>query len=1044
MTSLRISMDAVKAAVVSTATCTPATVVALRDLLLVDPDPVETTLKPGSRAANSTTAKSKTVATSKKHPVRIEQLSAKERALLATYVINTAFKVLAEAAKPTPSSETCEPTENFGQSTAKRTLRRSLSTPLSPIQPRTLNRIATAPTVAKKSPRSSPLAQSTGCLAVVECARAAFACLRSTKSPQDSQYDYQVENGMSVFIGKLLNLGLHDHALREMRLLKQRLESTATSSSMENPTAAAGVATLLDFKEETSGLTLPLITSLQGQVLKLICATKRPAYIEAMLPFLRETNANGPIALLLKLAADGPKQTQKASRQLAIISQSLLAMLPSISSHEDAVATEPRLSPSPLVAFEVQSLAFRVQLRWWKLAGHHGSIDEDILSPFNRCVRALARRYGSDDKLLYHNIAGEYESLQQLIRAHGHLPSNAPKSPLASIYQILGSTAHAARRYEDACRWFESLRASLSQDPDAVVLVCSVSARILAAQLKKAELDTDVDSFIEKVTDSLEGSLSGTASELNELFDSMSAVRKSIAGVLMKDMDSKNVTKRLPQTTGQLLKKFTMQYPRFVRRWMGTPPGKDTTAKQQLQFDQRKHLVLQSINQTLDATLTVVKSEIQSNTFEWQQLDDALQHCIILLTLLAEPAASPARAEQLGSYYVKISTLYFSKFVDLRQVPDRSKVLNKQMLQSLSRSIDVVKDRCVADQNKAQLPMKLEFFADLCKNAGRSEDAVKTLRSICTNMAEEGVLSDVAASLATLPPSIAWSSSEKASSLSRTLRSIAKLDKSWNDWTFFLPEAERAAVLEHLMHLSSDSSSHGQILRLHDPSPVALLRIYTLEKYPVRRFRVLLHLLYQNIGEVEETAKISACLDQLLGQLQNKDRGEDNSLSHFIPHLQAYHSSMLALAAVDESFPSIKISDNIASWKLMLESLGAKDNLYTKIDDPDMMVGFLEALSNLAGLRGEAQLRTSVLELSIALFDAISKHRESPQDGLVWTCNVLAAQQVTLGKFAAAAGALNISRELIQKHKDLPPRVIASFHMSQAEYYVGIGSLPDS
>lgn len=921
------------------------------------------------------------------------------------------------------------------------------------MQPRTLNRVATSPNVSVVKSKSGLPAQSTGCLAVAECARAAFACLRSLKpSTQEPQYDFQVENGMSAFIGKLLALNLHDQALRELRILKLRLEpatptetsKNSKSSSAEPKSAATSIAELLEFRGKASKQILPIITTFQTQVLKLVSATKKPAHIEALLPILLENNASCPVNLLSNAADAGEKQAQKSARQMASLSQTLLSMLPSVSSQEDAVAVEPRLSPSPLVVFELQALAFRTQLKWWKLAGHQGNVDDEVLTPFSRCIRAFARRHKADDKLLYRTLAAAYEDLMQTIRTHKLEPLTTSKSPLASIYQALGSTAHAARQFDGACCWFESLKATLSLESDSAVLLCSVSARILAAALKKAELDADIEQAIQEVTESLEGSLSGTVSELNELLESLSAARRSVVGLLMKELDPKIAAEPVSQATSSLLKRFVLRYPRFVRRWMGTAPGKDAPAKQIVQFDQRKQAVMQSINQTLDATLMIVKCEIQSGILEWHQIDDVLQHCAGLLDSVSDPLLSPARLEQLGSYHVKISTLYFSKFMELRKITNRSKDLNKQLLQSLSRSIDAVKERSSSEKEKAQLSMKLELFADLCKGSGRSEDAVGTLRSICTNMAEDGVLSDVALALATLPPILAWATTEKASSLSRTLRSIAKLDKSWNDWTFFLPEAERAAVLEHLMHLSAETSGHGQPLRLHDPSPAALLRIYSADKYPVRRFRVLLHLLYQNIGEDGELAEISSSLIEASRQLQKKDKGEDSSLTQFIPHLQAYYSSMAALADSNSGFPTSVIRDNISFWKAVLASYQSKDDLYTKIDNPETMIDFLQTLNHLADLRGESELQISISELSIALSKAVAEYSGSFHDGLVLHNSRLAAQYVSIGKFAQASGVLEVSKELLEHNEGVSQSVVADFYLSQAEYYAGIGSLDEA
>lgn len=1039
MASLDAKTEVVKAAVASTSSCTPATVVTLKELLLPVSEPKKT-----SRAAKGAAGAK---------PQTAELLGTREKTVLATHVINATLKALAEAAKPPPPSTPSKRHESLRQAAGKRKLRRSASAPLSPLQPRTLNRVATSPSVVAKDAKPVPPPQSMRCLATVESARVAFACLRSVKGPlQDGQADLQLENGMAALVGKLLALGLHDQALKELRILKRRLDGPVAATAgrtgkaapapADSGPAAAGIADLLEFRGSISKQTLPTITACQTQVLKLVAATKKPAHIEALLPAVQDSNPLSPINLLLRLAEGGDKEASKAARQMASLSKTLLSLSPSVSTSEDAVATEPRLSPSPAVAFELQVLAFRTQLKWWKLAGHQGSVDDEILPPFACCARAFVRRQTSDDRPVYRAFVTAFEGLMQIVRSQKHQPATSSKAPLSSIYQLLGSTAHAARQYDDAYRWLQSLRGFLCPESESFVRVCSVSARMLAAALKRSDMGSDIEQLLGNVTAALDGSLSGTVAELDELLESLSAARRSAVGLLTAILDPNAAAEPAVQVLGGPLKAFILRFPRFVRRWMGTPPSKEAGAKLVLQFDQRRQMVTRTVNQVLDGALMVLKCDIQVGSSQWQLMDDVLQHCAALLEPVADAALSTARTEQLGAYHVKISNLYFSQFLALRRAPGRSKDESKQLLQALSRSIDAVKERPPADQEKAQLSTKLELFADLCKGAGRTDDALRTLRSICTNMAEDGVLSAVAAALATQPPAVAWATTDKASSLSRTLHSIARLDRSWNDWTFFLPEAERAAVLEHLMHLSSDSASF-ELLRLHDPSLTALLRIYTLDKYPIRRLRVLLHLFYQNIGEGDEVDEVATHVDQALQQL-HKDTAEDAALSHYMPHLRAYHGLIVALADSGSGLAVAAVGESISAWRAMAQPCQTREALYAVIDNPDDLLDHLQSLSRLAGLRGENQLQLSVSELSITLAASVADGGASAHDSLILNHSQLAAQYITIGRYTQALEALEQTKSLIERHEGVSRRVVADFYLSQIEYYSGIGSFDEA
>lgn len=1042
MTSLQEKANAVKIAVSNTTTCTPATVVTIKELLLANADFVSAAVVK-TRATSRTS--SKTVTGRGQTSVTTEQFSAKEKTSLATHVINASIKSLTEALKPQVPATPSKPVEgDQRQPTGKRTLRRSLSAPLSPVQPRSLNRVVTSPVVVPKTTKPVSPGQSTGCLATAECARIAFACLRSLNGPlRHDQKDFQIENGMSALTGKLINLGMHELALKELRLLHRRLdvgakpEGAVKATKQASAEAPVTVSDLLKFHAPIAPQFLAVVTGCQIQVLKLIASSKKPAHIEAAIPYLRDTQPSSPVKLLVALAKTGSKEAVKAARQLASLSQLVLSLAPSVSSQDDALALEPRINPSPLAAFELQVLAFTCQLRWWRIGGHSGKFDEELLSPLSRCLRSFARRFTNNDVLLYRTMAVSLEGFLQLAKACNYTPTISAASPISSIYQILGTSAYSAKRYEEATQWFSNLISTFPSPEESMVRYASVCAWLLAASLKSNKTESDLESLAQYILESLDGSLSGTISELNELLESFSQARRSVVGRLMEVINPSQPGTRTADTTDTILKSFILRYPRFVRRWIGNAPGKDAPPKQLLQYDQRRQMVMKTISQTLDATLMVVKCDIQSEEGEWLQLDEVLQQCSSLLQAVNDPTQSAARAEQLNSYLVKISSLYFAKFSQLRKFSQRKRDENKQILQTLSRSIDTVKDLSATERERAQFSTKLELFADMCKGAGRTEEAVQTLRSICTSMAEDGILQDVSAALASQAPTIAWNMNSKSSMLSRTLRSIAKLDKSWTDWTVFLPEAERAAVLEHLMHLSTCARTS---LRFHDPNLSALLRIYTADKYPIRRLRVLLHLLYQNLGNEIEVDTIHPHVQVCLRQLQIKDKAEDAALTDFVPHLLNWHESVQAMLDADELSHSA-VPKVIDTWTTMVSSCQSEADIYGVIDDPAALQDYLQALANLAGLRSEHFLQLRISQLLMSISNIFAGNGQTPSNTLIVCHSQLASQYINTGLYTKALDALDQAKSLIQQQENVAPGATVAYNLAQAEYFTGIGNV---
>lgn len=322
MASLQAKVDAVKEAVSSTSTCAPATVVTLKELLLPDPESLNSRSKSAATRPTKTTSTPRTKSGAGRDNAsssQTETLSSRERAALATHVINVTLKTLSEVAKPQPPPTPSKQNGDLREAAGKQSIRRSLSAPLSPVQPRALNRAVASSNNETTSTKAPTPAQSTGCLATVECARVAFSALRSLKGPtKPEEADFQLETGMSALVGKLLGLGMHDQALKELRVLKRRLDSiisgkpsTGTKTGPETTSTTAVIADLLNFPGAIAKPCLATITGYQMQVLKLIAATKKPSHIEAILPHLGDSHASSRSTSCLLSPRMGQRRLQR-------------------------------------------------------------------------------------------------------------------------------------------------------------------------------------------------------------------------------------------------------------------------------------------------------------------------------------------------------------------------------------------------------------------------------------------------------------------------------------------------------------------------------------------------------------------------------------------------------------------------------------------------------------------------------------------------------------------------------------------------------------
>lgn len=1043
MTSLTTKADAVKAAVSSTTACTSATTVTLRELLLPESSPASAASTATKKTTKRAPAKSST-RTNAKEAVD-GGLSAKEREILATHVINAAFKSLTEAAKasaqPAPSKRgDATPTPTPRRTGAGAPLRRSLSTPPSPLQPRTLNRTSTTidPSATAKSARCP--SASSACLPTVECVRVAFMCLRSLKGTATSDKSLELEMGMSAFVGKLLGLGLHEQALKELRVLKQRLEERAaggtkktTKASSNDAFATARVLSeLLDFKE---GSILPntrqLVISTQLYALRIMAHARKPGQIEGAIPFLRESNKASPLSLLLQSARDNQKDTAKISRQIESLSAILFSLTPGCSSKSDAEAVEQRLHPSPTSAFDLQCIALRTRLYHWKVAGHPGDVDKDILLPLSRALAAFGRRLKPVSSSAHDLCEDSFLQMQGMIDDQSLTPSQTSKSPVASIYQSLGSSALSLKRSEGARAWVEKLHGMLNPEVDSTARRIAVTAQLLAVCLKCKLDERRVIPLLAGVIEGMQGMFRGETTELDDLLVDLALARRAAVGVLMNASSSGSA--KLSSQLAELLETFVTQYPRFTIRWLGKPPSRDGNTKDFLRFETRRQAVQGTLSQLLDGALVVTKSRLSSSKVEWGKVDAALQDCLELLERMGD--VKGASGSNGNSYYVKISNLYYMKYALSRQ--DHTDTADSTPLRALKRSLDAVRDRTAKEKEAGQYVTKLERFADACAKSKRTDQAKEALQSICTTMVEEGVLSKVAALLDEQPPAMAWSNSEGSEALSRTLCSIAKLDKSWTSWTCFLSEIERAAVLEHLVQTitSGDPGKNPEPLKLTDPLVESLLRIYSLEKFPIRRLRTLLHLFSMNLAHPDQSSSIQSQVELALQTISSGGLGEDATLDRYIPHLKAYFSSLIAM--LDWSSNNQELQSSLTLWRTFTEKSSTADDIFTRIDNPAILSTHLKAIADLASMKGESTLLVTALEL---LADLSKMMKEPALDEVLANCNLLASHYANLGYVDKAEAVLAATREMIAQADKVSGEAVAEFHLSVAEQCVAAGN----
>ncbi|KAK7970260.1 hypothetical protein PG988_009333 [Apiospora saccharicola] len=1022
MASLTTQADAIRSAITSVQTCTPTISATLKELLQgTDPEVADPkTAKgrprasPPTRGKPTTAAKKTGRATKQDDERNNDALPPKEKALLATQVINATLKALGDAAKSSPApvanTRTAAPVQAT-KAEPRKGLRRSSSMPMTPLQPRTLNRVSTSPTAAKSCrPQTAVPPASSGCLAMVECTKAAFATLRTlSTSGNITLPELQIESGMSSFINRLIALSLFEYAVKELRLLKRRLEAVISMGnvkkvkapvSTESTTAAKTLSDLFDYPVfDASAPVAQLVVTSQLQALRVLYGLKKSSYLDTALPFLRPTHQSSPLTLLIPSPSDTPQNRLKAARQLESLAQSLLSLTPSVSANDDGVALEPRLSPSPETSLEIQSIALKARLHSWGLSGHKGDLDKELLSPLSRCLAAFNRRSQGEASSKCAAANSAFEMVWQMFEATGLRTSESSRLLMAAIYQSLGTLSREAGDVKDAIKWIAKLRSLTNSKDDSAARCHAVTAQLLALSLKQSPKADE--SMILEVVDGLQGSLSGSTSDLDDLLTSICQVRKAAVGIVL----GAGRLNAEPYPTRSLLEKLILQLPRFILRWLGKPPASGGPTKDFLRFEQRRQLLSKYIHHVLDSVLMLVKALLEEDNVAWDLMDSVFQECLAVLENMGDLSVLGGNAS--ASYHVKISHFYYQQHILLRKKASNS----KDALRALRRAIDAVKQQPEPEQTKAQLLAKQERLAELCRTSGRKDDAADALRSIRDSIVREDIVTHITSALASSPPMAAWQLNGKTQSLSRTVCTLAKVDPKPCDWTWLLTGSDKTTALEHDFYF-----------------------IYSTDAKLRKRLRTLIQLLTVNIEShdsiqswVEETKSLSESLT--IGKL-----GEDAGLARYMPHLKSLTTCLVALFEPEVDWKPVQ--EAISFWNPALANTQSLADLYGHVDNPAQLLTILQSLSDFARMRGMDSLLESLLEL----LSTVSKLQSQNDPAcLVAQNTALCLQYLTVGHSTKAETVLTMSKVLLSG-PDMPHEIAANFHLCSAEYQMAIGN----
>lgn len=1078
----RSRVEELKAQLRSIPTCSATTVTELREALAVQaPEPEQkenARLKKGQLLVASSTTRRKAGGPSTLHDAKLlvpPPLGPRERYILATEAANMTLKSLTDALKTQvpahsrPSAKTKPSTiQNAPKGPKSRPVPgKSATASCRPLQERSVSQITNSPkkpSLRRSSSYSSFLTAGpeAGLVATAECSRIAFAYLATSEAARFTGKDspeLQLENGMLALVGKLVAHGLDALAIKEMRILKKRLDNylggrkvnseaprttTRIASGRTLSAEKENLASLLDFGDvDSKSRALPIITSLQCYVLRVIARIKRPQLVEATWNYLKLSQPSSPANLIWHVARRADDRV-KSARQLESLAQTILLLCPSISSAND----DDNILPSADVVLRLQHLAFRVRQRWWPLAEHHGNEDKELLEPFAKCLVTFSRRSGLPPTKKYKLAESLFMDLLEAgPNAKLGSKNELQVTPLAS--KSLSSLAQEAGLPDEALRWLDvsnSLGSECSIATNAARLA-RMATVALEARLKGDQKE-EVNDKITNILETLSKRLSGSATEQWSLFLEVHALRRIATRCV--SANSSTIEGSIPQSLIQLCVRIIAASIRFTLRFIGTNTDAEaeTETTSQSPHADRLPMACKVAKSTIDSALACCKRPIDTE-FAWLELDALIQDSIHLQRDIERHTTTvsslePKSAGESHSTYVKFSNAYWVIHSQLRKLG----VAPAVPITAMQRSTELLLPRPETEREAGLLPTKLERLGESLERLDHTTDSREAFVTCIWSLLGEKQVEDISAAASSSSLRQIFERSH-VSTLGRVLKSYHRSFAKWglentDRLAFYddesLPPETRGIILEWQLVLYQKTLSRNRSWDTgldHSIQTIAtrLMDIYIPDRFPIRHQRLHLALFQLNrirpgiVPEVSLQSNARECVSSSITATH------DSALVQFQDHL---HSLSTLAFALREPVPSISVfSQCFSTWEYLVDTARSWEDLAARIDDVEYWLHEIQTTIDYCIAKGQEYEALPILHLFVKILELRADPDSSELVGALCT---LGLQFLRLG-YSGKAG---LTFDKAERHLSCRVTSIDTklrWHLGYAEYLLNIGDV---
>lgn len=1071
--------------------CSSSTVANLTQLLTVDSITVKRCNKTGRNikartAGNPTSRKRVQQASSSSRTITaqgLEQelsnvLSSHEKFRVATEVVNNALKLLTGAVKspqkiPPHVPNKAELTD--GSNTHIKPPVQSTSDSKLPLQPRAPNCASSSPAQSPKtSTWAAPRKTHPGLVAVAECAHIAFSYLGALKSGStgtDSLPQLQLEHGMSALVGKLIALRLDEMALRELRVLRSRLQSllgidvacgeskTAVESQINGEAVQTAkretLSTLLTFdKVGDPGPIQDLIVATQVQVLRLIVLSKRKTSVDAVLQTFRLSSSNSPINLILKSAVSSMNSV-KGAQQLQTISQLLLSLCPGTFSLEDKQLGS---HVSRKTSLDIQCLALKARLHWWALSGHNGDFDKDILGPLLTYLDVFSRQSPADQEQ-YKLAASVYSNILKIANRHNLVPNPSRGTAHPRILKLLGTLAKEAGLIDAALQWTRDAMDILGQGNISQVGFCVYAVRtatLTLLQLGDQSWDEGTTQTVQQAAEQLESNIRGTSAELDELIIEVGSIRRAafstLSNMLCKGEAVQKSRLELPPEAIKTSIRVVFACVRVFSNYLGSNSVDREDNQSNERYEQRRDKLRKVGLAATDSAFYLLRDPSSASEIEYREFNCAIKDCLALVAKLgpqSSKSSSDAAADTNGDWILlKASNAYWAYYLRTETAADENQ--QAQILQCLQKSVDLAREAYEQGLHGTLLAIKLERLGNVYTCRKQIGKGRQFLSECLRTHINDGQLSEVVIQSERKGLSKIEDVSAGMVSLGRALSAYLKVSLKEQAHTdtpeaFFdnptLDDASRGCLLEWQLLLLSGmldtARSPESCLTCIQALSDVLLNVYIVDKFPLRRMRILATLMGVTASHYSKLypSFLSKLLHETSQAISAGSSTFDDNLEKYRSHYKALLSICISLQHDDKNLDIIR--DALIIWSQQVDQAESLHSLQERIDDVHLFLKQLLSVADLLVMQGVHDMSVPTLNLVVHILQL-----QQPVDPneLVNRLSALALQYLELGYSGKAGLVITKARSVIDK-LDVSSQAVLRWQLIQAEYMLIIGNL---